>query len=122
MHHDFPQVSVGGEDFTIIDNGNCTPKCHASDILSLPPQDSQEAPAQPITVALLGVPTRIIFLHDQFSVEKSVRRGKDLPQPRRHTWAGMPPAGLTSDRGNWIFPDELYSPVNLSSLQQETVL
>lgn len=96
-------------DCTTMDNGNSTPKCHAPNVLSLPPKNSQEVPAQTITVAPLGVPTTIIFPHCQLSVEKSMRGGKDLPHT--HTLAGMPPVGLKSDRGNWTFPDELYSPV-----------
>lgn len=118
-HHDFSQVSVDGTDCTTIDDSNSTPKRYAPGILSLPPQDSQEVPVQPITMAPLGVPTRIIFLHCQLSVENL--GGKERPSSP-HALAGMLPVGLKSDRGNWNFPDELYSPVNLSIPQQQTAL
>lgn len=77
MHHDFSLVSVEGADFTIRDGGNSTPKCHALDFLSLHPQNRLE---QSTTMVPLDAHSRIIFLHCQFSVEKSARGvGDRLP-------------------------------------------
>lgn len=70
---------MNGEDFAIIDNGNSFLKCQAPDILPLQSQDSQkDSPCTTSTMAPLGDPTRMIFLHCQFSVGKPVRGGKEL--------------------------------------------
>lgn len=119
-HPDFSLVSVDGADFTIIDNGNSAPKCLAPDILSPHPQDSQEVPAQPITVVPLGASNRIIFSALPVLCGKICERSRGSPPLQ--AWAGTPPLVLKPDRGNWTLPDELYSHVDLSILQQQATL
>ena len=65
---------------------------HTPDIPFLHPQDSQEAPAQPITMIPLGASTAIIFLPSKFTVEGSVRKAEVLlpSEPRLVYHASVP--------------------------------